>query len=91
MKDGLRFCTHLIYAFVGVDPESYSIKPLVEYTHISSIHYESIIKLKEDFPKLKVLLSVGGNSDTNDPEKYMRLVKPVAFYVTVLETLSIFS
>lgn len=42
---------------------------------VSYPHYANIVQLKEKFPTLKIFLSVGGNEDEKDPEKYLLLVK----------------
>ncbi|NEU36351.1 hypothetical protein GN156_37530, partial [bacterium LRH843] len=37
--------------------------------------YKQVTDLKRSHPGLTVLLSVGGNADTEDPEKYLTLLE----------------
>lgn len=63
--------THLIYAFAKPDPKTSSCElqdPLAdvgsdEYNHSKlSGNFEKLLKLKKDFPHLKILLSIGGGT-----------------------------
>lgn len=53
-------CTHIIYAFAGIDHESRlkSLHPMNELVYQGS--YTKLTNLKKINPKLKILLSVGG-------------------------------
>lgn len=74
IKPALRSCTHLIYGFARLNPENFTIEPLDEDLDVVQGYYNNITSLKYDLPSLKVLLSVGGNADVTDPDKYLKLV-----------------
>lgn len=68
----LQFCTHLVYGYAGITPDTYAIRSLIE-----NDQYSEIILIKRRHPHLKVLLSVGGDKD-NDPDhpnKYIELLE----------------
>lgn len=75
IEDGVKDCTHLIYGFVGINSKNYAIESIDPHMDVSyPNHYANIVQLKQKYPKLKVLVSVGGNEDVKDPEKYLLLV-----------------
>lgn len=56
-------CTHLIYAFAGLDPESWKIRPLDPWIDIDvngTGYYKMMTQLRQNFPELKVSLAIGG-------------------------------
>ncbi|GAB6023558.1 Chitinase 2 [Chamberlinius hualienensis] len=59
-------CTHLVYAFAGLDPRTYKIKSLDPWCDLSSAeggglnNYDNAVSAKLRNPSLKVMLSVGG-------------------------------
>ncbi|KAL1492113.1 hypothetical protein ABEB36_012603 [Hypothenemus hampei] len=64
-----RLCTHLVYAFASLDPETLLIKEFDSWADIDNNLYERITSLKD----VKVMLSLGGWTDSSG-DKYSRLV-----------------
>lgn len=59
-------CTHVIYAFVGVHHENYTLKstdPSVDYNRNG---FRDFAALKKDHPQLKLMIGVGGWCESND-------------------------
>nr|QFZ95574.1 imaginal disc growth factor [Oligotricha striata] len=77
LDPALSFCTHLVYGYAGVTADSHKLTSLNTNLDLDQGHanYRIITQLKRKFPALKVLLSVGGDSDTDDKEKYLTLVE----------------
>ena len=57
-------CTHLIYAFVTLNPSTYTIKIFDEWLDINLKNFEKFIGLKDDNPDLKLLVALGGWTDS---------------------------
>lgn len=76
LDPALSFCTHLIYGYAGIQPDTYKMVPLNENLDIDRAHdnYRTITNFRSKYPGLKVLLSVGGDADTEDANKYNLLV-----------------
>ncbi|CAL4109527.1 unnamed protein product [Meganyctiphanes norvegica] len=59
-----HLCTHLFYAFAGINPETYEVKILDPYTDLciegGLCGFENFTALKQENPDLKTLLSIGG-------------------------------
>jgi len=59
-----HLCTHLLYAFAGINPETYEVKVLDPYVDLciddGLCGYSNFTALKEQNPELKTLLSIGG-------------------------------
>lgn len=64
-------CTHINYAFSKIDLSSFKVLPY-EWDDVQ--FYNQINRLKEQYPKLKTLLSVGGWNHENEP-RYSKMVK----------------
>lgn len=77
LDPALSFCTHLVYGYAGIQPDTYKMVSLNENLDIdrSLANYRTITNFKSKYPGLKVLLSVGGDADTEDLEKYNRLLE----------------
>ncbi|CAH2034696.1 unnamed protein product, partial [Iphiclides podalirius] len=77
LDPALSFCTHLVYGYAGVHPDTYKMVPLNENLDVDRAHanYRAITNFKTKYPALKVLLSVGGDVDTEDPQKYNLLLE----------------
>lgn len=77
LEPALSFCTHLVYGYAGIHPETNKMVPLNENLDIDRGHanYRTITNFKTKYPNLKVLLSVGGEADIEDPQKYNLLVR----------------
>ena len=70
-----NLCTHVIPAFAYVNIETYEIMSGDFLADITNKGYEDIAALKTKAPQLKVMISVGGWTDSNkDPNKYFNLV-----------------
>ncbi|XP_054745149.1 chitinase-like protein Idgf1 [Anastrepha obliqua] len=72
---GLNFCTHLIYGYAGLKPQTLEVYSL--NVDLDMFHYHEITLLKAKYPKLKVFLSVGGDRDVDEanPLKYVGLLE----------------
>ena len=68
-------CTHVIYAFAKLDGTSYTIQPDDETVDIDNGFYEKFVYLKLKNPKLITMIAIGGFDDSNDGDKYSRLVR----------------
>lgn len=57
-------CTHLVYAFAGLDNETYTIRSLDEFHDLEDNYgrgtYKKMTSLKNRYPHLRVSLAVGG-------------------------------
>lgn len=82
LKPALSFCTHLVYGYVGIDDSKYkakSLDPKLDLPESKDVkggkgNFKAITALKKIYPSLTILLSVGGNADVDDPEKYLTAV-----------------
>ncbi|KPJ00601.1 Chitinase-like protein EN03 [Papilio xuthus] len=77
LDPALSFCTHLMYGYAGVHPDTYKMVPLNENLDVDRTHanYRAITNFKGKYPALKPMLSVGGDVDTEDPQKYNLLLE----------------
>ncbi|EFX87590.1 hypothetical protein DAPPUDRAFT_306550 [Daphnia pulex] len=66
-------CTHVLYAYAGLDPKTLLLKSNDIWTDISNRMYARINGLKQTNPNLKVMLVMGGWTDSGD-DSYSRLV-----------------
>ncbi len=53
-------CTHLIYAFAGLDADTMEIVALDREMDIVSGYYKAAVGLKSQNPDLKVMIAIGG-------------------------------
>ncbi|XP_017064046.1 chitinase-like protein Idgf4 [Drosophila eugracilis] len=79
LQPALQYCTHLIYGYAGINPSSNKLVSTNEKLDLDlgSSLFRQVTGLKSKYPGLKVLLSVGGDKDTVDPEnnKYLTLLE----------------
>lgn len=77
LDPALSFCSHLVYGYAGIQPDTYKMVPLNENLDVDRTHanYRTITNFKSKYPGLKVLLSVGGDVDTEDAQKYNLLLE----------------
>lgn len=77
LKPAALLCNYIIYSFAGIDHEKYKIKSLNEEldTDKGKNNFKAVTNLKLVNPQLKVLLSVGGFLDDDEPEKYLKSVR----------------
>uniref|UniRef100_A0A4D5RA82 Scol-Chitinase n=1 Tax=Scolopendra viridis TaxID=118503 RepID=A0A4D5RA82_SCOVI len=66
-------CTHVIYSFAILDANTYQLKPHDAGLDVNQGYYKKIVGLKQKNPSLKVLLAIGGYSDSQS-NKYSLLV-----------------
>lgn len=87
LKPALSYCTHLVYGYAGIDDDKYkaiSLDPKLDLPESKDVkggkgNFKSITALKKAYPSLTILLSVGGNADVEDPDKYLSVVSIVRF------------
>ncbi|KAJ8938388.1 hypothetical protein NQ314_011521 [Rhamnusium bicolor] len=63
LEPALQYCTHLIYGYAAIKDDTLKLVPLNEQFDVIKDNYRHVTDLKRKYPKLKVLLSVGGNED----------------------------
>lgn len=85
LEPALSACTHLLYGHAGLRTDNHKIQSLNPMIDLdldgSNGHYRLITQLKQKFPKLKIILSVGGNADrlgTNPDMNYLTLLESSA-------------
>ncbi|XP_051858232.1 chitinase-like protein Idgf2 [Drosophila albomicans] len=71
---GLQFCSHLIYGYAGIRGATYEAYSLNENLDIKQHQFTEVTALKRKYPKLKVLLSVGGDRDPQN-DRYIELLE----------------
>ncbi|EDV90430.1 GH23626 [Drosophila grimshawi] len=71
----MQFCTHLVYGYVGLKPDTHEVFSL--NVDLDMFHFKDITELRNKFPHLKVLLSIGGDHDVDEshPNKYLDLLE----------------
>jgi hypothetical protein len=76
IKPALAFCTHLIYGFAEIDDDDYQVEPIDKKLDLDKGkgQYRLVTSLKRSHPTLKVFLGLGGNRDTEDVQKYLKVV-----------------
>lgn len=77
LDPALSFCTHLLYGYAGIQPDTYKMVPLNENLDVDRAHanYRAISNFKGKYPGLRPMLSIGGDADTEDPQKYNLLLE----------------
>lgn len=85
LEPALPFCSHLLYGFAGIDPATNKIRSLNEPLDIGRGHYRTITHLKQKYPNVKFLLSVGGGSDPNT-EIYPQILESSAARITFINS-----
>ncbi|KAJ8954362.1 hypothetical protein NQ318_011035 [Aromia moschata] len=89
LEPALQYCTHLIYGYAAIKEDTLKLVPLNEQFDVIKDNYRHVTDLKRRYPKLKVLLSVGGNEDISGEgdeknTKYREIVS--AFWSSVKKT-----
>ncbi|XP_018571343.1 chitinase-like protein Idgf4 [Anoplophora glabripennis] len=74
LEPALQYCTHLIYGYAAINDDTLKLVPLNEQFDVIKDNYRHVTDLKRKYPRLKVLLSVGGNEDVSgeDSEKNLK-------------------
>lgn len=76
LEIALQFCTHLVYGYVGINPETLQLTSLNAARDVQRRHLATVTSLKDKFPTVKFLLSVGGGQDDGGrPDKYLQLLE----------------
>ncbi|KAH8413230.1 hypothetical protein KR009_009062, partial [Drosophila setifemur] len=77
LEIGVQFCTHLVYGYAGIRGDNYQAHSLNENLDIYKHQFSEVTALKQKYPHLKVLLSVGGDRDidADHPNKYIELLE----------------
>ncbi|EDV94177.1 chitinase-like protein Idgf3 [Drosophila grimshawi] len=75
MELALQFCTHVIYGYAGINPDTFELNSLNPRLDFERRHYAQITVLKEKYPYVKFLLSVGGDRDLEQEDKYIKLLE----------------
>ncbi|XP_076269529.1 chitinase-like protein Idgf4 [Rhynchophorus ferrugineus] len=65
LEPALQYCTHLIYGYAAIKEETLKLVPLNEQFDVIKDNYRQVTNLKIKYPRLKILLSVGGNDDVS--------------------------
>ena len=90
-----QLCTDLIYAFAILDGNTYQIKIFDPWVDIDNHAYADFVGLKNQNPKLKTTISIGGWADSHDgTDKYSKMVTSPAnratFISSVLDFLNLY-
>lgn len=71
----LQFCTHVIYGYAGIHPDTYEMQSLNQPLDYERRHFAQVTALKDKYPYVKFLLSVGGDRDLEQEDKYVKLLE----------------
>ncbi len=66
-------CTHLIFAFAGIDPSTHEIVSLDPEEDVVGGRFKAAVELREENRELKVLIGVGGWNEGG--KKYSKMAK----------------
>ncbi|KAH8310475.1 hypothetical protein KR044_001549 [Drosophila immigrans] len=77
LEVAIQYCSHLVYGYVGIKGDNYEAHSLNEKVDILEHQFSEITSFKRKYPKLKILLSVGGDRDIDEshPDKYIELLE----------------
>lgn len=81
LEPAVSFCDILIYGWAGIDGTTNKAKSLNELLDLDQGQgaYRQVTSLKNRYPKLKILLGIGGNADPNR-DIYVQLLENPASY-----------
>lgn len=86
-----QLCTHYVYAFAVLDSSSYTIKVYDSWGDIDLRGYSKFVGLKAQNPSLKMMISIGGWTDSTDgSRKYSKLVASNAKITTFVDSVLTF-
>merc|ERR1719193_339539 len=72
----VHMCTHLVYSFVVLQTQKFTVKIFDKWLDIDLKNYEKFIAMKKKNPKLKVLIAIGGWTDSqNHAAAYSKLFR----------------
>lgn len=85
LDPAIAFCDVLVYGWAGIDVTTNKVKSLneaVDLDHGQGL-YRQVTNLKTKYPKLKVLLGIGGDADPNRDIYLQLLENPSAFAIFI--------
>jgi chitinase len=53
-------CTHIIYSFIGLDNQTYELRNIDPSYDIENKGFERFVGLRKKYPKLKIMVAIGG-------------------------------
>ncbi|SPP79385.1 blast:Chitinase-like protein Idgf3 [Drosophila guanche] len=71
----LQFCTHIVYGYAGVNADNSELQSINKRLDYEQRHLAQITALKDRYPHIKFLLSVGGDADQNEGNQYIKLLE----------------
>lgn len=76
LEPAVSFCDYLIYGWAGIDPTTNKVKSLNSKLDLDEGQglFRQVTNLKNKYPKLKVLLGIGGDADPNR-DIYLQLLE----------------
>lgn len=85
LEPAVSFCDVLIYGWAGLDANTNKLRSLNEKLDLDEGQglYRQVTNLKSKYPKLKVLLGVGGNADPNRDIYLQLLENPQAYAIFI--------
>ncbi|XP_073843927.1 chitinase-like protein Idgf4 [Musca autumnalis] len=72
LEMSLQLCTHIVYGYVAMRGSTFEIVP-GDKRQIPL--FQQVKMFKKRFPHVKFILSLGGNTDKRNADKYMRLLE----------------
>merc|ERR1712020_93662 len=74
VKSAAKYCTHIYYAYAKLDPITLELAPSHVFTDETNGFFDRVVSVsKNSNPNIKVLLSMGGWTDSGT-DKYSKLV-----------------
>ncbi|XP_019930928.3 chitinase-like protein Idgf4 [Aedes albopictus] len=88
IEAALPFCTHLVYGYAAVDPDSNKAVSRNANLDLDTGkgNYRQVTGLKRKFPGLKVLLGIGGYRFSAASPKYLELLESGAARITFINS-----
>ena len=62
----VTMCTHLVYAFAVLDPNTYTMVSHDTWLDINLGNFAEFVKLKQSNPDLKTMVAIGGWTDSQN-------------------------
>lgn len=85
LEPAVSFCDVLVYGWAGIDGTTNKARSLNEPLDLDQGQglYRQVTALKNRYPKLKVLLGIGGNADPNRDIYFQLLENPEAYNIFI--------
>lgn len=75
----VHMCTHVVYSFVVLNTNKFTLRIFDQWLDIDLKNYDKFVAMKKKNPKLKVLMALGGWTDSqNNAAAYSKLFKSPA-------------